>query len=151
MWKQWLQQDWVRAVTVEQLTQVHFADFMRRSMTIDERVKEQDLWWNRFCSPGWPSDRDALVRSALFQGFAFADRTLSDRTLYLAAIERQLGQVKQEADGYRDCSVALQQTIDTLSTEVESLTETNSKIVGSRTWRYGQRLATLSGYRKLRS
>ena len=37
MWKQWLAQDWVRATTVEQITQIHFADFMRKEMPVGER------------------------------------------------------------------------------------------------------------------
>ncbi len=64
MWKQWLEQEWVRAESVAALTALHTPKLYRGSMSVDEIAAANWKWCERTTHPNWPTDRDALLIAA---------------------------------------------------------------------------------------
>lgn len=86
MWKQWLEQPWVRAVSIPRWTAVHIPQVYRTGWSNEDREAENLTWLGRISSPDWPRERDAtLLRAALL----VARRTEREREVWEASARRE--------------------------------------------------------------
>jgi glycosyltransferase involved in cell wall biosynthesis len=154
MWKQWLEQPWVRATTVQTITTVHLPDFMRRGVPLADRLAEQQWWFDRVNDPDWPLVRGQLLTDALWEGFEHADRGLVHFRRHAARLEADLTELRsdltsQERSHAEDAQRTAEQ-LRLLEAELEHVRSTLRTISGSRTWRYGQAAARITRYGALR-
>lgn len=122
MWRQWLEQPWVRAVSIPRWTAVHIPQVFRTGWSNEDREVENLTWLDRISAPDWPHERDAtLLQAALLAARRTerdreaweasarreaaradtAEQQLAARSVELAALEAELDDARRERDRLR--------------------------------------------------
>jgi glycosyltransferase involved in cell wall biosynthesis len=65
MWRQWLEQPWVRAMMGERLTYLTFPDPFWGRLREDERTAAFEDWFRRSREPGFAEELDRLLQAAI--------------------------------------------------------------------------------------
>lgn len=87
MWRQFVSIPGFRGVSAERLTSLGFPSPLRRHMSMEERIAELELWWQRSLDPAFPAELDTLVAEA-------ARRAAERLKLTAVRLERELERVQ---------------------------------------------------------